>query len=249
MDSTTTQEVEKLENLKGYALMDEVLKYQPAEIKRKVRWLVDISGIRPDDPLFLMLLVGRINQVLFEKVPSDIEISFDAGRTKIAGTLEEYLHQLTREQEAVLVRHEKAALSISEAKINQAIDRILAENDLHLKGRLSAKAWATLLTSLFGCLVFGVGGIGGYGWAKMQLQQEEATYLSREELNLLEWAKSKEGQLAKNLVSWNEDLVNQECQKKVEALNVTISIGTSKAQSGYCWIWTVPPQQRTFIAE
>ena len=253
MNGSTATDINKLENRKGYGLVDEVLKHQPSEFKQKVLLILQISGIHPDDPLFLVLLACRINQILLEAVPSELENSFAAGTSKFAADFEQCLEKLKNIQaenlqsnETYFQQLEKAALNISEGKINQAISRILDQNDLQRPGGISPKLKGMMLMGVAVIVSLLTGMAGGWGWAISDYSQREAVHLSRQDLNLLDWAKSKEGRVAQAIVGWNDDLVDRSCQRKVKNLGVTIQLGTAKATSGYCWIWTVPPNQRTF---
>lgn len=251
---TAQTEISALEAKRGYSLMEEVLKHQPEEVKQKVRWLVEASGIRQDDPLFLILLASRINHVLLEKAPSDLENSFSVGFIRLDGRFENHYQKLDeilgmhlKKEESHYKLLEETSLRISESKINQAIDRILAENNLNKRGRIPARMAAIISTSLACGIALVVGSLGGWGWATSQFTQKDAVYLSRQEQNLLDWARSREGKLAKDLFQWNDDLGDRSCQKKVKDLGVTIQIGAARATSGYCWIWIVPTNRRTFV--
>jgi hypothetical protein len=247
-------DLEAIKSNRKYALMEEVLKHQPEEVKEKVRWLVELSGIRPNDPIFLILLSCRIVHVLVEKAPQDLGDGFDAGLVKLAASLEKYLEKLEASQQQHFEREKKhyqqleaAALKISEAKIASAIDRILANNDLTKKGKVSPRVLAIIATGLVSVTSLVAGFVAGWGWTAGQYQRKDAVYLSREELALLDWSKSSEGRYAKQLFAWNDDLGDRSCQRKVRDLGVTIQIGTATATSGYCWIWIEPSSKRTYV--
>jgi hypothetical protein len=247
-------DIEAIKSNRKYALMEEVLKHQPEDVKERVRWLVELSGIRPNDPIFLILLSCRIVHVLLEKAPQNIGDGFDASLVKLAASLEKYLEKLEESQKIHFDKEKKhyqqleaAALKISEAKVNSAIERILADNDLSRKGKISPRIWAIIATGAVGVTSMLTGLLAGWGWTTGQYARTDAVYLSREELNLLDWAKSDRGRYAKELFAWNDDLGDRSCQKKVKDLGVTIQIGTATATSGYCWIWVEPSSKRTYV--
>jgi hypothetical protein len=71
--------------------------------------------------------------------------------------------------------------------------------------------------------------------------------LTMNQLEALHWAESKEGKFARNLMKWNAGyLDNFECHKDVQSLKVTLTQGNRKASSGFCILWTVPPNERKF---
>jgi hypothetical protein len=74
----------------------------------------------------------------------------------------------------------------------------------------------------------------------------EPTILSEQEMRLLRWAKSAEGELAYNIMEWNWKLSNLQCREEAARLGVTLDVNGELAESGFCTIWVVPPEQRQF---
>ena len=244
-------DIDKLSNLsdKSYSLIEEVLKHQPEEIKQKVRWLVEMSGLRQDDPLFLILLACRINHVLIENAPNDLENCFEINRKRTVEVLEKQRQEFGVAQQKQLERYQQAALDLAESKIRIAIAKILEDNGIeNKKGKFTPRVMGSILASVTAAIALIVGFGAGWSFESAMLGKKNLVNLTASELNTLEWAKSKEGIFAKQILDWNEDLYNQHCQKNVRDLNVTIQIGMAKATSGYCWIWTVPPSDRTFVS-
>ena len=244
-----SEETQSTDVQSGYSLLEEVLKHQPKDIRRKVRWLVEISGIREDDPLFLVLLASRINHVLLENAPSALENSLDACRVGLIEIQQDYLARLEEVQTKYVEESKQVALDIAEAKIKRAIARILADNNLSKKGWISPKVLGMITVSVVVAISSSLSFLGGLSYERGLRQKNHLVAMSLEQRNLLNWAESKEGKLAKQVMDWNEDLLNRECTKKVRALNVTIQLGTAKATSGYCWLWVEPPSKRTYISE
>lgn len=88
--------------------------------------------------------------------------------------------------------------------------------------------------------------IGLWGWQFWKAEKPPTT-LSHKEAALLEWAKSKEGQQAKNLLAWNSRLLeNLNCAEEIKQLGVTLQVGHRKAEYGFCVLWVVPPSERKF---
>ncbi|MDJ0572473.1 MAG: hypothetical protein QNJ53_26000 [Pleurocapsa sp. MO_192.B19] len=231
-------EVKHLTELTGKEpdLMDQVLMYQPPLVQRQVRKLVRMSGIKQDDPYFLILLSCRINQILLENAPNSLEKSLD-----------NYFQRVLNFQGDRLEQHRQVALDISIAKLNNAIAKTLEDNGIESKkGFFKSLVWIRLVNAISTATALSVGFASGWSFDKAVLAKANTVNLSPTEIGLLEWAQSKEGKFAKDLLDWNEDLLGQECQKKVSSLNVTIEIGSAKATSGYCFVWTEPPRERSF---
>lgn len=232
------QEVEHLSSLTGKEpdLMDQILMYQPPLVQRQVRKLVRMSGIKQDDPYFLILLSCRINQILLENAPNNLEKS-----------LNDYFQRVRDFQNSQLEQHRQAALDISITKLNDAIVKTLEDNGIEVKKRIfTLKSWIRIVNTFAMAIGISVGFVSGWSFNKAILAKANVVNLTPTEIGLLEWAQSREGQFAKNLIDWNEDLLDRECQEKVSSLNVTIEVGLDKATSGYCFIWTEPPSRRSF---
>ena len=243
------QELDELTSLTGNepSLMDEVLMYQPRETQREVRKLVEMSGIDQDDPYFLILLSCRIIQILLQNAPGDLQASCDQSRLEIVKTFDSYIQKLRDSQDEIFRQHSQTALDQSIAKVNNAIAKTLEDNNIEIKkGKFTPRVWGGIISSVAAAIALSVGFVGGWSFDKAVLAKTNTRQLSPEQEVLLQWAESREGKFAKKIVDWNEDLLGQECQKKVSDLNVTIKMGTAEATSGYCWVWTEPPGKRNF---
>ena len=95
----------------------------------------------------------------------------------------------------------------------------------------------------------------GVGFAYAQAQQpppplyvtEAQEPLTLEEANLIAWAKSQEGQFAKELMDWNSGVLDSlSCTEEVKRLGVTLKVQGRPASYGFCTVWVVPPKQRQF---
>jgi hypothetical protein len=76
---------------------------------------------------------------------------------------------------------------------------------------------------------------------------ESNTSLTFNQLQALRWAESGEGKFARNLMRWNAGYLDtKECLKDPQRLKVTLNLNGRKAYSGFCVVWTVPPNERKF---
>jgi hypothetical protein len=58
---------------------------------------------------------------------------------------------------------------------------------------------------------------------------------------------SKEGKFARNLLKWNAgSLDGLNCLKDAQDLPVTLKVQGRAAESGFCLLWVVPPENRSF---
>lgn len=215
--------------LKG-TLVDEFLMKQSREVQIHIRETLRITGISPNDPYFLMLLQARVTQVLLELTPSKIQEAFERSEEKLIERLDnfrtEFIAELNQLQTEKLDQLAKSPLSVNTAK------KTIATTVLWKKlGVLSL----CLVCSLGSSLVLNETAI-----AKARKQN-----LAKEDQATLKWAKSKEGQLARNIIGWNDDLVNGECKEKVKSLGLSFQLENTKTISGFCVLYVEPSNQRS----
>lgn len=229
-------------------LYEEFLMNQPKDIQRAVRKTVEIWGLSKEDPYFLILIQCRITQVLYELTPNRIEQSFRVGNAEIIKTLEVYKKELVQVQHEYLAKHCEAELNYSIANLNSAIAKILEDNNLNFnKSRFSPRVAGSLIASgaTLISLLIGIGiGIALDKQNSLTLSWKEK--LEAQDKVLLDWAKSEEGQVAKQIIDWNEDVIDKSCEQKVKDLGITFEIGSSKATSGFCVLFVEPVANRIF---
>ena len=135
-----------------------------------------------------------------------------------------------------------------EAEIAKSVNRLLEQQD---KAKPSRKWLKRSALGVGGLFLFGLGAFISYRYAQMQYQST----LEVENRERLTWARSKEGQLAKQIMAWNPGLVDGSCSKNVARLGIGWGevltsdgeiVGNRKATTGYCIVWRVPPDKRKF---
>ena len=251
MTDSTDQEIIELaelnrqgseKNLEFSSLLDEFLMNQSKDIQRQVRKTVEIWGINKDDPFFLILLQCRINQILYELTPNQIQQSFEIGNAEITKNLEFYKTELLKLQTEYLERHRKAELNYSIANLNSAIAKVLEDNNLSFKkSRFSPRVAGSLIAVSTALLNLFIGFWAGSSFNQSPLALDWKKELEAQERVLLDWAKSAEGQLAKNIVEWNEDLAGNSCEERVRDLGISFQVGSKKITSGFCVLFIKQP--------
>lgn len=211
--------------------------YADPGTRARVLTLVQQTGLQENDPA-LPLMIGTAQvQALLETGPKDLRQTF------------EYAHQeVLRRVRSELERYEEAARRGIESTVASSVEMLLKKT-ARSKAEVTLKSLLGGAAALLGVLALGiVGGLGYDEWRQANTQYvEEAQKLTLEEANALNWALSREGQYAQQIMAWNEDLLGGQCQKQVENLGVTIQYGTRMAESGFCLVWIAPPAQRNFI--
>jgi|GEM_PF-5917315 len=244
------RELEELSTLDkdDSSLLEEFLMNQPKDIQRRVLKTIRIWGIDRNDPIFLVLLQCRINQILYELVPSEIQQVYDNGKIELIEQLEQHQEKLFQEQQEQIKRQQKTAFDISLVRVNNAISKVMEDNNVSYKNRrFSPRTIGSMVASCSILISASLGFFGGRVFDNTPVANSWRTDKNAREQLLLDWAKSEKGQLAKNIVEWNEDLASQRCQQKVRSLNVSFRIGSGRITSGFCVLFVAPPEERTFI--
>lgn len=184
-------------------------------------------GLTTNDPIFLPLIGIETLRVILEEAPSALELSLKRAQTQ---------------QEEIA----QTAIKKTEGLVAESVKDLIQKTEALQLSRPSKVLIPGL--SLF-TVVFSLGWLAGIGssaaWTHFFSSGQRITTL--EEASLLSWAKSKDGQQARQLLEWNKSyLESGHCQNDLTELQVTLSMGTQKAISGFCALWVVPTDQRKF---
>ncbi len=217
-------------------LLAEALKGKSESFKTRVLHFAHSCGLSQDDPLFLIMIATGQLEVMLEDAPETLQVLFKTWNRDLASNLEKV--------EQVAVERQKVA-------INRAAQALIHES-LVREGRNIINSIYPAVIVFF--LIFAAGFISGVSippWIVGVLGKGytfvRSNSLTWEELDAMKWAVSSEGKFARNLINWNRGyLENGECLKDVQKLGVVLSQYNRKAKSGFCLIWTKPPQERKF---
>ena len=217
------------------SLLEEIVNKQgEPEAKAVIRALAQATGLSENDPLFLLLIGLSPIGITLEKSPNIIKQTFLQCHNQLKRELQDY---------------EKMATQSIEYEVSKSV-RTLLDKTKVAKAQVTTGSFLSAGFIALGLVVAGL--LGGFGIsqkqiAKQRLDPSGAVQLTLEEANAMDWAMSPDGQYAKTLLSWNEDLLAGQCQQQVSELGVTIRVGTRRAKSGFCLVWTEPPEQREYV--
>lgn len=218
------------------AALDEILRqYDDPQTRERILRIVNATGVRPHDPVFLLMMgVGQV-QALLETAPNDLRQTFEQAHQDILGKLDGY---------------EQAARRGVEQQVAQMAQEAIAkagQSKLKLSVLALAGGGAIALCLLSLGIFLGL----GYSRTTTRYAPGGPVQLTLEEAEALKWAQSQEGQYARKIMNWNEDLLGGQCRRQVEgfveAEGLTIQYGTQEARSGFCLLWIVPPEEREFM--
>lgn len=216
-------------------ILEELLGQVDDKTEAQIRRIVSAFGIDENDALFLLLLSNSSVQVLLEQAPNSFRQTFEHAHQKVLDSIEQY---------------EQAARRGVERQVSESVKELMQKAGA-TKARVTLKSLIGAGAIALGLV--GLGLLGGWSYARWQQSQiqmapGEPRQLTLQEAEALDWATSEEGQYARQLLEWNEALLGGNCQQQVKNLGVTIQMGTRKAKSGFCLVWTQPPSEREFFS-
>lgn len=196
------------------ASLDATLAGQSDHFKQKVLDVVRRSGINPKDPLFLVLSSLGKFEVLMEDIPGKLDTVVEGWTTEIDDKLDKASSVAIVQQKSAIAKAASTLLNKIEPKKSKSVFSPLIATTLVLSG------------------VFGVGMLVGNMipiWRGGGLT--EAVRLTFTEQETLNWAKSKDGEFARQIMNWN---------------NFDLSVCRSKQHQlkGRCMIWIVHNDER-----
>lgn len=193
--------IHSLRKAKNESYLNKLLEGKDADFQRRVLAVAVEHGLSTSDPLFLIMLSTGQLQVLLEDKPSELDQLFKRWSEAIYENLE---------------KAKRTAISGQEIEIRSMVNRLIKHCESKERSRLVVMlpAIGLIVTAIgFGVLTglsVPVWLAGGYASGKPKL-------LTVEQVENLRWLKSVQGQLAKNIVTWNsESLSNLNCTNNPE---------------------------------
>ena len=217
-------------------IIDTALGDVTPELKQQVFTFLVQCKIKPNDPLFVLMLSCRYFHLLSLDFPKKIENAMERGIVKLNGEVNEKTKAITNDIYS-------SAVASTEAEIAKSVNRLLEKQDKPTK----KKRW---LNSVKSALLVLIPLLTGILITQKFYEEKQLASLKLENAELLRWAKSNQGQFAKNLLTWNPGLFNGRCEQAVANLGIgygeTIrkngeNVGMREVKNGYCVVWRKPP--------
>lgn len=194
--------------------LDTALEGRSDNFKQKVLDVVRRSGINTKDPLFLVLSSLGKFEVLMEEIPGKLE-------TAVKTWIIEIDNKLDQASSVAIVQQKSAIAKAAEALLKKGGQ----QQSSTIFG--SVLPFALLLPGIFSVGLL----IGSIIPAWRGGGLTEPVRLTFEEKEALTWAKSKDGQFARQFTKWNDFDLNV-CRQEPERLK------------GRCVLWVVPYEKR-----
>ncbi|RAM48034.1 MAG: hypothetical protein C6Y22_30110 [Hapalosiphonaceae cyanobacterium JJU2] len=218
--------VRSLRQAKNESFLYRILEGKDADFQRRVLAIAVEHGLSTNDPLFLVMLATGQLQVLLEDKPSELERLFQRWSEAIHDHLEVAKRTATVGQEV---------------EIRKMVDRLIAHCESKERSRLRVMLPAMGL--LVAAIGFGIlAGLSVPVWLAGGYTPGKPRLLTVAEAETLRWAKSPQGKLARNIVTWNsESLINLHCTKIPGQRSLVAKERGQRAVSEYCLLRVKTP--------
>ena len=204
-----------------------------AEYQKRVLAVTVQYGLKTNDPLFLVMLAKGQLQVILEDKPKELSGLFDRWSEAIYERLETAKHSLEEQK--------RISLKGLEIEINKTARTLMqqAQQQEQLRWRTMLPVAGMLLAAI------GVGVLLGMAvpvWLQGGYESGKPRSLTFTEVETLNWAKSPDGKLARNIVKWNsESLINLNCTTNQDQQSYIGKVREQGAVSNYCLLRVKPP--------
>jgi hypothetical protein len=220
--------IHSLRKAKNESYLNKLLEGKDADFQRRVLAVAVEHGLSTSDPLFLIMLSTGQLQVLLEDKPNEFNQLFQRWSEAI------YEH---------LEKAKRTAVSGQEVEIRSMVNRLIKHCESKERSRL------VVMLPAIGLVVAAIGfgvliGLTVPVWLAGGYAPQKPKLLTVAEVESLRWLKSPQGQLARNIVTWNsESLTNLNCtnnpQQKTLINNEKGKVFVRK--SDYCLLRVKPP--------
>ena len=249
-------EVEELSSVsvRNQSLLNRVLADKDASAKAAILRTAYQAELGFDDPLFVILLATGQLEWLLEQQPNQVKQLFQEWLA-IFEQEREQIRLLLDDTEQILHLKSKAALDVQKRNISKTVTDLVRSAALE---KVAHDAQALISAGTILLTAIGIGAVLGFGVSQfpssseVALDPSGARQLTLEQATALNWAMSEQGQYARQLTQWNQTLLSKRgrqrlCEQEVKQLGITLELEGRRAKSGYCLLWTKPPEQREFF--
>jgi hypothetical protein len=219
-------------------LFDQILAMLDGSAKAQLLHALQVYKVDPNDGYMVILLShATIAQALLD-APDRIKEGIDVIFRQHLAAIDRYLQEVktTAKQEM-------------ETAIAQGVART-SKSYIEAQEMSGLAPLAVPILAVCSVLLVAMGAVGGWAFSQRQRSPIAAgnVSLTEEQAANFRWLETDEGQLAKDIVLWNDGQIVA-CQKKQVELfkeGQVVIPGYGKVTSGACVLWVVPPGARTF---
>lgn len=215
----------------GMNMLEHLLHDKSTVYKSKILTILFNYKIKADDPIFLLLLCISELELLLVNTP----LTLTTFGNEMLEEMESLFQQYFGEDADTQQRFETANAEYLALVASGAKEVLASVANQRFYGNINAIA--RTIVPAFGTLVlaFGLGVFGTLHFAKANTRALVSEgKLTPEQLQLLEWAQSKEGHQAKQIIDLNAGYIGKPCKSAAKDLNVKFTYGSQELDSGFC---------------
>jgi hypothetical protein len=226
------------------SLLDQCLAGKSDVFRSKVINIMLRSRIKANDPIFLLLLsIGELELILV-----DTPLTIQGYLSQFAEELGDLFAAYFGGDEATAKYRFETSIQESKTAIAEAAQELIKiSKEEQFYG--SFEAVIKSLAPALGILVLAIGlGAVGTIWVQNLFGRSliPAGKLTAEQYEILKWAETDEGKLAKNIMDWNQGYVGKTCKEDAIAMGLGLNSNGRKVKSGFCVLFVEPPDKRKY---
>lgn len=238
----SSEDKKVLSNLANSSSLEIVLADKSPLYRNQILTLMSRLRMSPNDPAFLLVIAMSELEASFVDYPITIQKQLSKFTNQLENTLDNYLSDESAKDriDEYLLQY-KSDVSSAASKI---VSTIRDEKFVTSILGISRSLWLALL------LLIGAVGLGSFGtvayYNLVKKSMVAENRLTIEEYNNLQWLEGNEGKLARNLVQWNRDDLQDTsyCQNSAKNLGLKVSWQGKEVSDGFCLLFVEEPSKR-----
>jgi hypothetical protein len=217
--------------------LNQLLECETDEAKTWVDNFLKQSGSALEDPFCIQIATNAYLAYVVRNKPDEIRSAFEIGETKLFKSLgQEFDTKKDAYEQALSAELEARIARMAERLLDERNQKTLNSTKSETQNRLFSKFKMPILSCLSGLVVGVMCGFIVWGNSDSSISPQEA--------QMLDWAKSKPGVFARQLIDWNGSrLLNRSCEAEAEAENITLAVEGIQATRGVCAVFVRDPRE------
>lgn len=222
--------------------LNHLLDGEPEEARQWVHSFLTQSGSALEDPFCSQIAANAYLAYVIRNKPDEIRSAFEIAESNM-------FKRIGTEFDSKRESYQQALSAEVEARISRTAERLIAERlgspsaseDKSVPGLKIAthKLAASAIVASSGIigLVLGL-------FISSFLSSKNPITPTATDNHLLNWAKSKQGEFARQLIEWNGDrLVSRKCETETQRNGITLAIRGIQATRGVCAVFVRDPRE------
>ncbi len=225
---------------KNQKALNILLEKATPEAKEWVNNFLTESGSALEDPFCSQIAANAYLAYVMRNKPVEVRDAFEIAEAKM-------LKQLGTQFDAKKESYEQALSAELEARIARMAERLIAQqfdspSEVEAEGK-SVKSQKFAIHPVAIAILSGAVGLALGLFSSFFLNNEKPISSTATDSHILNWAKSKQGEFARQLIEWNgARLLSRNCETEARANNITLTVKGIQATRGVCAVFVRDPR-------